>query len=293
MKRALITSTIALLSLMIGCTPAPAPKGEATKEVATSPSLRIAIPGLAAQGCQAESANPISTAYVAHLQKRLEKPVLLCGAKDSEAAAAALKAGEVEMALLDPQGFLSVQGQARSILAARFEPTQGRVLALAIALKSSAIDSTEKLKGRRPIFIGEAPPSYAIPLQALADHGVDVSSFAPQVMETENTGFKALVDGKGDMLIITAGARQRICRAENPKGGICPNVVEAWRGRPTAPQAFVVRNDMSEADRYQLIGIHIAMHNENQPAFAYISEIIPKAVLLDPTEPSALLKGTR
>jgi ABC-type phosphate/phosphonate transport system substrate-binding protein len=293
MKRVVSMIVLVCTGLMSGCNEGTAQKGEAIKAVASSPSLRIAIPGLGSTGCQAASTDTAATAYTAHLQKRLEKPVLLCGAKDSAAAAQALKAGDVEMALLDPQSFIAVKDQTRAILAPRFDPTQGRVLTVAMTLKSSGKDNLEKLKSGRPIFIGETPPSRDIPLEALADHGLDTKSFGPQIIATENTGFKALQDGKGDMLIITAGARQRICRAEDPKSGTCPSVFEAWRGRPTAPKALVVSNVMSEADRYQLIGIHIAMHNDNLAALGFISKLMPNAIMLDPTEPSALLKGTR
>jgi ABC-type phosphate/phosphonate transport system substrate-binding protein len=293
MKLVYLAMAIGCIGLVSGCNEAPAKEGEATKAVASSPSLRIAIPGLATEGCQASSADAVSTAYIAHLKARLEKPVLLCGAKDGAAAAAALKAGEVEMALLEPQSFLAVKEQTRAILAPRFDPVEGRIMAVAITLTSSGKDNLEKLKGVRPIFIGDAAPSRAIPLQAMEDHGVDTATFGPQVIATENTGYQALRDGKGDILIITAGARQRICRAENPKGGICPDITEVWRGRPTAAKALVVSNNMTEADRYQLIGIHIAMHNDNEAAFAYLASLMPKAIMLDPTEPSALLKGTR
>lgn len=293
MRRVFSILALAGLSLGSACSPASPPESAATKVVPSIASLRIAIPGLDVQGCQPTSANLDATAYLNHLKARLEKPVLLCGVKDGAAAAAALGAGDVEMALLGPDSFLAVQDKALAIIAPRFDPAIGRVLALAVTLKSSGLDSKEKLQGRIPIFIGEAPPSRAIPLQALSDHGVDTGTFGPAVLATENTGFQALLDGKGDMLIITAGARQRICRAENPKGGICPDVIEAWRGRPTAPQAFVVRADMSEADRYQLIGIHIALHKDSQPALAFVSNIMPKAIMLDPSEATALLKGTR
>jgi ABC-type phosphate/phosphonate transport system substrate-binding protein len=293
MMRVISMIVLVCTGLVTGCNEGTARKGEAIKAVASSPSLRIAIPGLGSEGCQAVSTDTAATAYMAHLQKRLAKPVLLCGAKDSAAAAQALKAGEVEMALLDSQSFIAVKDQTRAILAPRFDPAQGRVLTVAMTLTSSGKDNLEKLNGGRPIFIGETPPSRDIPLQALADHGLETKNFGPQIFATEITGFKALQDGKGDMLIITAGARQRICRAEDPKGGICPGAIEAWRGRPTAPKAFVVSNNMSEADRYQLIGIHIAMHNDNPAALAFISSLLPNAIMLDPTEPSALLKGTR
>lgn len=293
MKLVVFRIALACIGFASGCNQVPAQESDAKKAVQSSPSLRIAIPGLTIDGCQPESPDAVSAAYVAHLQKRLEKPVLLCGAKDSAAAAQALQAGEVEMALLEPQRFIAIKDKARAILAPRFEASQGRVLAVALTLKSSGRDNLEKLKFGRPIFIGETPQSRVIPLQALADHGLDTKSLGEPVIATENTGYQQLRDGKGDMLVITAGARQRICRAEDPKGGICPDVMEAWRGRPTAPKAFAVSNNMSEADRYQLIGIHIAMHNDNPAAFGFVAKLMPKAIMLDPTEPTALLKASR
>lgn len=286
----MIRSAALLVILLAAITPASAQAPDANQ---TTP-LRIAIPNAGFEGCTSAPTDPAAAAYRTHLQTRLEKPVDLCGYKDAAAAGQALVGKEADLAITDPANYVAIKAQTRSIAAPRFEPLVGRVLAVALALKTSGLTKPDQLAGKRPIFISQLPASRAAPLQGLSDYGAPVEGFAPDLItDNEETALAALRAGKGDMLILTGGARQRLCRADDPKVVLCEDVVEVWRGRPTAQGAFVVRNDMGEADRYQLVGIHIAMHKTNPAAFAYIQKLMPGAIMLDPTEATALVKGPR
>jgi ABC-type phosphate/phosphonate transport system substrate-binding protein len=245
-----------------------------------------------AQDCPQISGDAALEAYRQFLAKRLERPVVICGFATQSDVTTAMLAQKVDMAVLQPESGKPAQAGLRAILAPRFEPLSGRVLGVALAMKSSGITSLNQRPGLRPIFIGTEPPSRAIILEGITDHGFDVTQLADEVIADENTGYAALKSNRGDVLLVTAGARQRVCRAIDQKTG-CDDLIELWRGRPTAPVAFVVRNEMAEADRYQLVGVHVAMHKQNPEAFAFIAKLMPGAIMLDPTEAGALVKGPR
>lgn len=257
-------------------------------------AFRIGMTGLSESGCSAAPSDAAAAAYRKHLEGRLGKPVVLCGYKDGKAVATALQDSQLDLAVLDQPSFEAVSKIARPILAPRADAITGRVLAVALTLNTSGRDTPTKLAGSRPIFISKLAASHQVPLQGLADYGADTKSFKSElVVADEHAGLAALRAGQGDALIITAGARQRLCRGDDPKIVLCGDVVEAWRGRPTALTGLVVRNDQPEADRYQLVGIHIALHQERPDAMAFLAAKLGGAIALDPTEATAMQKGAR
>lgn len=256
--------------------------------------FRIGIAGLAEAGCSTAPSDAAAAAYRKHLEGRLGKPVVLCGYQDGKAVATALQDGQLDLAVLDQPSFEPVSKIARPILAPRADAITGRVLAVALTLKTSGRDTPVKLAGSRPIFISKLAVSHQVPLQGLADFGADTKSFKPEIFVVdEQAGLAALRAGQGDALIITAGARQRLCRGDDPKVVVCGDVVEAWRGRPTALAGLVVRNDLPEADRYQVVGIHLPLHQELPEAMAFLATKLGGGIALDPTEASAMQKGAR
>lgn len=276
-------SIVVMLALMQPATAQTPPAG-----------FRIGVPGLAQAGCSATPSDAAAEAYHKHMEGRLGKPVLLCGYGDGKAVATALQEGQLDLAILDQPSFEPLAKIARPILAPRADAQTGRVLAVALTLKSSGRDNPIKLAGGRPIFISKLAASHQVPLQGLADTGADTKSFKPELFVVdEHAGLEALRTRQGDALIITAGARQRLCRGDDPKITLCGDVVEAWRGRPTAQTGLVVRNDLPEVDRYQLVGIHIALHQERPEAMAFLASKLGGGVALDPTEATAMQKGTR
>jgi ABC-type phosphate/phosphonate transport system substrate-binding protein len=256
--------------------------------------FRIGIEGLTDSGCTATPSDAAAAAYRKHLEGRLGKPVVLCSYADGKAVATALQDGQLDLAVLDQPSFEPVSKIARPILAPRADAITGRVLAVALTLKTSGRDTPVKLAGSRPIFISKVAASHQVPLQGLADFGADTKSFKPELfVADEQAGLAALRAGQGDALIITAGARQRLCRGDDPKVVLCGDVVEAWRGRPTALSGLVVRNDLPEADRYQLVGIHIALHQERPEAMPFLVAKLGGGIALDPTEAAAMQRGAR
>ena len=256
--------------------------------------FRIGMAGLAESGCSATPSDAAAAAYRKHLEGRLGKPVVLCGYEDSKSVATALQDGQLDLAVLDQPSFEQVSKIARPILAPRVDAITGRVLAVALTLKTSGRDTPVKLAGSRPIFISKLAASHQVPLQGLADFGADTKSFKPELfVADEQAGLAALRAGQGDALIITAGARQRLCRGNDPKVVVCGDVVEAWRGRPTALTGLVVRNDLPEADRYQLVGIHLPLHQELPEAMTFLAAKLGSGIALDPTEATAMQKGAR
>ncbi len=280
MIRALALSWLALSCLA----------GAAQSQASGAP-FRILVPGAGLNGC---TTTGDAEAYRAHLQKRLERPVSLCAADDNAAAAAALRSGSADMVVLDPASYSTVKDMARAVLAGRISEDTGRVLSVALVRKSSGKTGLADLAGASPIVAGKAPASNAVPMKALADAGAPVASFKPvQIMEGDDPAFAALRARRGDLLVVTASARQRACMTPDLKVDPCSDLTEVWRGRPSAPHALVVANTLPLADRHQLVGIHIALHFEAPKAMAFMARALPAAVALDPAEAGALLSRQR
>ncbi len=275
--------TLILLALMQPATAQTPPAG-----------FRIGVTGLSETGCSSAPSDAAAAAYRKHLEARLGKPVVLCRYVDGKAVATALQDGQLDLAVLDQPSFEPISKIARPILAPRADAITGRVLAVALTLKTSGRDTPLKLAGSRPIFISKLAASHSVPLQGLADFGADTKSFKPEIfVADEQAGLAALRAGQGDALIVTAGARQRLCRGDDPKVVVCSDVVEAWRGRPTALAGLVVRNDLPEADRYQVVGIHLPLHQELPQAMTFLAAKLGGGIALDPTEATAMQKGAR
>jgi ABC-type phosphate/phosphonate transport system substrate-binding protein len=180
------------------------------------------------------------------------------------------------------------------MLVGRVSAETGRVLSVALVLKSSGKTRLADLEGASPIVAGRMPASKDVPMKALADAGAPVASFKPlQIIEGDEPAFAGLRAGRGDLLVVTAGARQRACLTPDVKVDPCADLVEVWRGRPVASRAMVVANTMPIADRHQLVGIHIAMHFEAPKAMGFMARVLPPAVALDPAEAGALLAVRR
>jgi ABC-type phosphate/phosphonate transport system substrate-binding protein len=281
MSRSSIPAAITLL--ILACAPVLA-------QDAAKP-FRVLVPGAGLNGCAAAGD---AEAYRAHLEQRLTRPVTVCGAADAAAAAAALAAGQADMVALDPVAFVAVKDEARAILAGRIDAATGRVVTVALVTKRSGKTRLTDLEGASPIVAGRLPASKDVPMKALADAGAPIASFKPlQVIEGDEPAFAALRAGRGDLLVVTASARQRACMTPDIKVDPCADLTEIWRGRPIAPRAMVVANAMPIADRHQLVGIHIALHFEAPKAMAFMARALPPAVALDPAEAGALLAGRR
>jgi ABC-type phosphate/phosphonate transport system substrate-binding protein len=273
-KRALLA--LALLGAPAAHAAAPAP-------------FRLAIDGLPSGPCAAAPPSPAGlSTYTRHLETRLGRVVLVCPFADKSAAAAALAAGEVDFAMLDPQSFPAA-GQARAILAPHSREDFGRVEMIFAALNSSPRAGAKGLAGARLALAGTHPVAAGGPLRVAQDAGIAASAFA--VVQTERdpeAAIHAVRTGRADVAAFHAAAWRRLCRSDKPGEQPCKDLKVVLAARPQARVAFVAPLSMPDELRYRLIGIHIAMHLEAPDAFAYAARGAAGAVSFDPAEAGAL-----
>lgn len=255
--------------------------------------LRIAEVAPAAGPCAdlAGDAPAGEKAYFEHLAKRLGVAVQRCPVKDTAAAAAALAAGQADLAVLDPAAFAPVKGTTRAILTLRPQGGLNRVMVVVGVKAASPAQSLADLKGKALGLGGTTPAALALPRRALADRGAAGGYFARESVEAdEQDAGAALRAGKVDAIALHAAAWQRLCPKVSPKKPKpCADLRVLARIRPQASRAVVVRQDMPMETRYRLIGVHMPLHLENQAAFAWASSWQPKAAEFEAAEAQALL----
>jgi ABC-type phosphate/phosphonate transport system substrate-binding protein len=259
---------------------------------ASAAPVRIGVITDKATGCEDGLAKTIGgEAFVKHLQKRLSRPITLCGFANHAAAMQALAAGKVEMAPSDQASYLPVRDKVRSTLTARPAKGAGRVMALALVTKASSRTGPKLLVGAKPIFVASGEITHDAPLAGLRAAGTDLSKLGREILSGSlDQAAKDLRSGKGDVLILDAGHYQRLCRSDNPNQKPCADLKEIWRGRPAVSQALAVRRDMPSDLRYQLISIYMALHLEAPEAFSFATKAMPPVAAFDPTEAEALVE---
>ena len=80
-------------------------------------------------------------------------------------------------------------------------------------------------------------------------------------------------------------------RAKRPRcKSRCGDLKVVWRAaRPQAERAYAVRRDLPDPLRYRLLGVHLAMHLEDRPAFDWAAaQLAPGAADFEPAEAQAL-----
>lgn len=233
--------------------------------------FRIAV--LGAEGpcaAPATSAPAGEQAYAKHLQARLGREVRHCPYPDAAAAALALAAGEVDIAPLDPAAFATVADQARAVMTVREKGALNRIPSLVAVKAGAPYRALADLKGRRVVVGGAIPAARDLPKRALADHGAGEAFFgAETIAADEEAALADLRAGRADAAVLHAGAWRRQCRGLSPSDRPCADLAVVWKARPRAAQALAVRNDMPDPLRFQLIGVHVALHLEAPEAFAW------------------------
>lgn len=259
---------------------------------ASAAPVRIGVVTDKATGCDDGLAKTIGgEALVKHLQKRLSRPITLCGFANHTAAMQALAEGTVELAPSDQASYLPVRDKVRSTLTARPAKGAGRVMALALVTKASSRTGPKLLTGAKPIFVATGEVAHDAPLAGLRAGGADLSKLGREIVAgTLAQAASDLRSGKGDVLILDAGQYQRLCRSDKPNVKPCADLKEIWRGRPAVSQALAVRRDMPSDLRYQLISIYIALHLEAPEAFRFATKATPGVAAFDPTEAEALVE---
>ncbi len=277
-----------LLALMASAPLALAPAIAQTPK----PALRIAAisdkPGPC--GPPRASLPPGAQAYYRLLAQRLETQILTCSFPDRAAAAQALAAGQVDLAILNAAAYRPVAAATRSILTVRSRPQLGRVAAVVAVRKGDRRLNLAALKGASVVFGGTNRAYLDHPLRTLADQGASADYFGRQIMaDSAEDAAAKLRAGEADAMVLHAGAWRRICIGLKASEWRCDDLAVAWRGRPRAQLAMVVRNDMPLETRYRLIGIHVAMHQEAPTAFDWAAAWTPEPAEFEPTEADALI----
>ncbi|WP_310541643.1 PhnD/SsuA/transferrin family substrate-binding protein [Phenylobacterium sp.] len=256
-------------------------------------SLRIAAVSAKPGPCASldATAAPGEKAYFDHLAKRLDVKVLKCPVADPAAAAAALAAGSLDMAVLDPASFAPVAGATRAILTIRPEGGLNRIPVVVAAPAAGPAKRLEDLRGKTLAFGGSTPAARALPSKVLADRGLGADVFKAELVAADAAdALGKLRSGEADAIVLHAAAWQRLCMPDDPKAKpLCSDLKVLLKARPQAAQAIVVRKDIANEARYRLIGIHMPMHLENRTAFSWASSWAPKAAEFEPAEALALV----
>jgi ABC-type phosphate/phosphonate transport system substrate-binding protein len=239
---------------------------------ASAPSpFRIAVVAPAAAPCAPPSASAPAgeRAYFDLMSKRLGRAVIACPVSGFADGAAGLAAGRFDMAALDDASFPAVKTGVRAAMTLRSPGSVVRVPVI-MAVKAGRDGSPSALKGRTIAFGGSAQVSLDLPRQVLAQQGYGPNLFANElVTQNDVAALEVLRSGKADAVALQAAAWQRQCQGKDPKDRPCADLTVVWRARPQAARAFAIRRDLPDTLRYRLLGVHLAMHQENSAAFAW------------------------
>jgi ABC-type phosphate/phosphonate transport system substrate-binding protein len=257
---------------------------------AAAPPFRIGVMGSASGPCAApaSAASAGERAYFDLLAKRLDRQVLACPVASSGEGALALAAGKLDMAVLDEASYPAVQGAVRAAMTVRPQGGLARV-PVVLAVKAGKGGEPQALKGRTIAFGGSTPVALALPRTVLAEQGYGAGLLGRElVAEDEIAALAALRSGKADAVALEAAAWQRQCRPTKGKDP-CADLKVVWRARPQAERALAVRRDLPDPQRYRLLGVHMAMHLEDRPAFEWAAaQLAPGGADFEPAEALAL-----
>lgn len=237
---------------------------------AAPPPFRIAVIAAASAACAPvpASAPAGEKAYFDLLTKRLGRSTVACPVASAAEGAAALVSGKLDMAPLDPASYAAVHAQARATMTVR--PADGLTrVPVVLAVRAGKPGDAAALKGRTVAFGAQSPAGVDLPRLVLAQQGYGPDVLKELVTGDETTAIAALRSGKADAVALQSGAWQRQCRGTSPTDHPCADLKVVWTARPEADKALAVRRDMAEPERYRLIGVHMAMHLEDKPAFAW------------------------
>ena len=259
--------------------------------IAAAPApFRIGVLSAASGPCAAppSSAPAGERAYFDLLNKRLEREVLACPVANPQDGAAALAAGKLDMAVLDETSWPAVKAAARAAMTVRLQGGLARV-PVVLAVKAGQDGDPQSLKGRTIAFGGSAPVALLLPRTVLAEQGYGPGVFGRElVADDEAAALSAVRSGKADAVALEAAAWQRQCQAAKSKAP-CADLKVVWRARPEAERALVVRRDLSDPMRYRVLGVHLAMHLEDRPAFDWAAaQLTSGGADFEPAEAQAL-----
>jgi len=229
-------------------------------------------------------------AYFEHLSRRLERQVQVCPVATYAQAAAALSAGKVDMAPLDAAGYAASAGSARAVLTVRAKGALSRTAVVAMVRAGAS----PNLKNRKVAFGGAGAAGLDQPRVVLAQQGAPTSLDREVVAADAEGAIAAVRAGRADAVVLHAGAWQRQCRGASPTEHPCADLSVVWRVRPAAMLALAVRKDLSDPERYRLIGVHVPMHLEDKAAFVWAAgQLGGNGAEFEAAEADALKPGLR
>lgn len=230
--------------------------------------FRIAVAGDASGPCAVVPAQAPAgqKAYFDLLSKRLERPVLACPVASLAEGAAALAEGRADMAVLDRAAWPAAESKARAVLTVRPDGGLARV-PVVLAVLAGKDGGAAALKGATVAFGGASPAALALPRVVLAEQGL--TGLHELVASDEHGALEALRARKVQAAALQIAAWRRECLGTSPADQPCADLKVVWRARPVADRAWAVRRDLPDTDRFRLIGVHVPMHLENHPAFAW------------------------
>jgi ABC-type phosphate/phosphonate transport system substrate-binding protein len=228
-------------------------------------------------------------AYFDLLAKRLERPVLACPIASPVEGAAGLAAGRLDMAVLDQASYPAVRARVRAMMTVRPEGGLARV-PVVLAVRAGRGGDPQSLRGRTIAFGGSSDVALALPREVLSEQGYGGAiSGRELIARDEMAALAALRAGKADAVALEAAAWQRQCEDATGRAKPCADLVVVWRARPQAQRAWAVRRDLPDPFRFRLLGVQMAMHLEDKPAFDWAaSQLSSNAADFEPAEADAL-----
>jgi ABC-type phosphate/phosphonate transport system substrate-binding protein len=281
------TVMLSLLILLSACGKSQAPVAQETKAAPLLKQVRIAVAAPVTAPCTAESPafDASQKAYVAHVSQRMGVPVMLCPVASRTEAAAALAEGRIDLALLDLPSITPVKQTVRPIMAQRIPADMGRMEVVLAVPEASPIRSAADAKGRRMVMPAENSAVLAGIKGALTAFGFERS--ADIIEPTKATALTALKAGKADVLAMQSAQWVRLCRGEAKGETPCVGYRQLWRGREPVGEAWSARRDIPLESWARLLGIHVALVQENPLAARWFA---PQMTEIEPVEATGLEK---
>lgn len=250
--------------------------------------LRIAIDAKTTQPCAQDGPDwpAEQRAYARHLADRMEVPVSLCPMATSAETAEALRAGTVDIGLLDHAAHLPVQETVRPILAERIPADLGRVIAVLVVPQASPLKSLAEADKVPLIISRQNDPVLGAVKRTIIDAGIsDQTIAAATIFDDAPSAVAALQAGQGKAMILHAAEWFRYCRGEKKNPEPCKAYRTVWTGRSPVDQAWSARRDISLESWARLVGIHVALFDERPDIARWLA---PRTTEIAPVEATAL-----
>lgn len=279
-------SVFAVLFLLAACNEAPAGVDMAPDRPPLM-QLRIATVG-AGKDCTAESPSwpKEQRAYVRHLSKRMGVPVQICPVATMAEAAKALSDNRADLAWLDPASYAPYRTSIRPILTPRTPMDLGRAEVALVVGAASRLSKLEDVDRAKLVFAGTSAARLDGPRRTMAAAGVSKAVLdTARVTGSPIEAAAALRASSDTAAAFLSADWSRLCLGTSKTDRPCGDLREIWRGRPQATNAWAVRRDIPRESWVRLVGIHVALFEEEPKIARWLA---PGTEEIEPTEATAL-----